>query len=281
MFVVPTLLYTTPSVPAANCHFCPHHRRSFSRFIRPGQPRVECEVGALRELRFLYCITFQNTVIQCQPRMNRALAERRTVRQASCRASYGIPDAEKSALHFATILQNVVCLWCHNYLLILLLQWRIFVSAYFTGGVFLHSFSLYKQSECGCGKPRKLRLSFLFNFHNTFIQCHNRMNCALVERCTVRPKTSCRASYATSSRPISWPVTLKPGKSVCRATPAVATRRAPSSPIGGHSSSGPSPSRSSASTCRALMTPVSGNANPFIPGPRRSGILTYVSHENR
>ena len=150
MFVVPTLLYTTPSVPAANCHFCPHHRRSFSRFIRPGQPRVECEVGALRELRFLYCITFQNTVIQCQPRMNRALAERRTVRQASC-----------------------------------------------------------------------------------------------------------RASYATNSRPTSWPAT--------------AIRRAPSSPVVGHSSSGPSPSISSASTCRPLMTPASGNANPSHPRPSPVG----------
>ena len=168
-------LHTIPPVPAANCHFCPYHRRSLSQFIRPGQPEVGCECRNSRKLRFLYCIIFPNTFIQCDTRMNRALAV----------------------------------------------------------------------------------------------------------RCTVRPKTSCRASYATNSRPISWPVIPKPGESVCRATPATAIRRAPSSPVVGHSSSGPSPSRSSASTCRALTMPVSGNANSFIPGPRRSGILTYVSHENR
>ena len=168
-------LHTIPSVPAANCHFCPHHRRSFSRFIRPGQPEIECGCCNQRKLRFLYCIIFPNT----------------------------------------------------------------------------------------------------------FIQCNTRMNCALAERCTVHPKTSCRASYATNSRPISWPVILKPGESACRATPATAIRRAPSSPVVGHSSSGPSPSTSSAPGCRALTTPVSGNANPFIPGLRRSGFLTYVSYSAR
>lgn len=167
-------LHTIPPVPAANCHFCPYHRRSLSQFIRPGQPEVGCECRNSRKLRFLYCIIFPNTFIQCDTRMNRALAERCTVRQASC-----------------------------------------------------------------------------------------------------------RASYATSSRPTSWPVILKPGESACRATPVIATRRAPSSPVVGHSSSGLSPSISSAPGCRALTTPVSGNANSFIPGPRRSGIQTYVSYENR
>lgn len=281
MFAVPTILIDSFLTKAGIVVFGLIQAELFSIHSRFSE-RSECVVGAKRKLRFLYCITSQNTFIQCQPRMNRALAERCTVRpRTSCRASYGIPDAEKSAGHLATILQNVVCLQCDNYILTLLLQWRIVISAYITGGAFLNSFSLYKQLECGCRRPRKLRLSFLFNFHNTFIQCDNRMNCALAERCTVRPKTSCRASYATNSRPTSWPVTLKPGESACRATPATAIRRAPSSLIVGHSSSGPSPSRSSASTCRALMTPASGNANPSAPGPCRSGVSNNVSYENR
>lgn len=134
-----------------------------------------------------------------------------------------------------------------------------------------------ERSECVVGAKRKLRFLYCITSQNTFIQCQPRMNRALAERCTVRPKTSCRASYATNSRPTSWPVTLKPGESACRATPATAIRRAPNSPIVGHSSSGPSPSRSSAFTCRALMTPASGNANLSAPGPCRSGVSNNVS----
>lgn len=279
MFAV-RLQYHATALTAANCHIQPLIGGAFLNSFALCK-QLGCWSRNQRKPRFLYCITSQNTFIQCDFRMNCALAERCTVHpKTSCRASYGIHSAEKSAVHLATILQNVVCLQCQFNMLILLLQWRIVISAHIIGGVFLYSFSLYKQLECWIGVLRKLRLSFLFNSHNTFIQCQSRMNCALAERCTVR-QASCRALYATSSRPTSWPVTLKPGKSACRATPVIATRRAPSSPIGGHSSSGPSPSTSSAPGCRALTTPVSGNANPFIPGLRRSGFLTYVSYENR
>lgn len=164
MFAVRTLHTIQPTDPAANCHFCLSYRRSFSLFIRPGQPAVECEVRTLRKLRFLYCI-IPNTFIQCEPRMNRALAE----------------------------------------------------------------------------------------------------------PCTVPPKASCRALYANNSRPTSWPAILRPVESASRATIAAVTRRAPSSPLGGHSSSGPSHSKSSASICRTPTTPVSDSVESIIPGPKTAG----------
>ncbi len=83
------------------------------------------------------------------------------------------------------------------------------------GGAFLNSFALCKQLGCWSSNQRKPRFLYCIIFPNTVIQCYSRMNCALAERCTVRPKTSCRALYATNSRPISWPVILKPGESAC------------------------------------------------------------------
>ena len=121
-------------------------------------------------------------------------------------------------------------------------------------------FSIHSQFpesfECEVGALRKLRFLYCSTVQNTFIQCQPRMNRALMDTCTVPPKTSCRASYANNSWPISWPVILKPGKSASRKTTVADIRHGQSMPANGRSLSGHTRSRTSGATCRRLSTPV-------------------------
>lgn len=123
------------------------------------------------------------------------------------------------------------------------------------------SFSLFirhgqPEVECGCSNSRKLRFLYCSTFQDTFIQCYTRMNRALLDTCTVPPKTSCRASYANNSWPISWPAILKPGKSASRKTTVADIRHGQNMPANGRSLSGHTRSRTSGATCRRLSTPV-------------------------